>query len=81
MRCCGDPFYKSGLLELLREYSIEEVVFTGLATDNAILFGTNTTILSDFSTVVVTDAVGARTEEAHRQALAIMRRGSIGRRR
>ncbi len=69
----GDPFYKSGLLELLNDRFIEEVLFTGISTDNAIIFGANSAITHDFSTLVVTDAVGAPTQEAHEHALAIMK--------
>lgn len=69
----GDPFYKSGLLELLKDHNIEEVIFTGVATDNAILFGAHSAITHDFSSTVITDAVGAPTKEAHEHALAIMK--------
>lgn len=69
----GDPFYKSGLKKLLVTKNVEEIVFTGLATDNAILFGAHSAMTQNFSCVVITDATGAASQEAHDHALLIMK--------
>ncbi len=72
----GNPFFGSGLLEALQKVEAKEVIFTGVATDNAILFGTNTAMTGGFKPIVVSDACGAATDAAHVSALAIIKRTS-----
>ncbi len=69
----GDPFHGSGLLEALVKLKIEEIIFTGISTNNAILFGANTAMINNFKVLIVEDACGAPTTEQHTQALSIMK--------
>jgi nicotinamidase-related amidase len=73
----GDPFYGSGLLDLLQKNGVETVVLSGISTDNAILNGANTAMESNFYVVVAQDACGASTQEKHEQALVIMKGRSV----
>jgi nicotinamidase-related amidase len=69
----GDPFYNSGLLAFLKKNNITEVVLTGVATDNAILSGASTAMKNNFMVTVIVDACGAPTQQAHENALAMMK--------
>ncbi len=68
----GDVFHGNNLITALKKQSIDSILFTGVATDNAILFSTNTAILNDFLVIVVKDACGAPSQESHDNALKIM---------
>jgi nicotinamidase-related amidase len=52
-------FEKSGLAELLRERSVEEVAVVGLATDYCVRASTIDACREGFDTAVVTDAIRA----------------------
>lgn len=69
----GDPFHGSGLLSALQQHKVEEVVFTGVATENAILYGAATAMINNFFVTIISDACGATTDEQHRAALSIMK--------
>ena len=69
----GDVFQGNQLLQQLKTESIDEIIFTGVATDNAILNSANTAILNDFYVTVAHDACGAQTAAAHENALKIMK--------
>ena len=73
----GDPFHGNTLVKQLKDLSIGHLIFTGVATDNAILFGTNTAMVNNFKVTVINDACGAATEDKHQQALAIMEGKSV----
>lgn len=73
----GDPFFGSGLLDLLQKNGVETVVLSGISTDNAILNGANTAMANNFYVVVAQDACGASTQEKHEQALGIMKGRSV----
>ena len=73
----GDPFHGGELLAVLNAHQIETLIFTGIATDNAILNGANSAMLNNFEVVVITDACGATTQEAHDKALGIMKNRSV----
>lgn len=72
----GDPFCGSGLLDALHRVSAQEVVFAGIATDNAIEHGANTAMQNNFKVTVVGDACGASSEVNHLEALARIGRQS-----
>lgn len=69
----GDVFHGNQLLQQLKDQAIEQILFTGVATDNAILNSANTAMLNNFFVTVIEDACGAPTETAHVNALAIMK--------
>lgn len=69
----GDPFHGSRLDDLLRSRDVEGVVFTGVATDNAILHGSDGAMGRGYHVTVVSDACGAPTAKAHEDALAMMK--------
>ena len=69
----GNPFYGNDIDDLLETHGVEGVIFTGVATDNAILQGSNAAIERGYHVTVVTDACGAPTTKAHEDALAIMK--------
>ena len=69
----GDPFHGSGLLDVLLKLNSEEIIFTGIATDNAIINGANTAITNNFKVIVISDACGAQNAEHHELALKIMK--------
>lgn len=69
----GDVFQGNDLIMQLRQQDIEHVMFTGVATDNAILNGANSAMRNDFYVTVVEDACGSPTREAHENALNMMK--------
>ena len=69
----GDVFHGNSLLNELKKNDIKTIFFTGISTDNAILNSCNTAVLNDFYVIVVKDACGAPTKEAHINALNIMK--------
>lgn len=69
----GDVFQGNQLLKQLKQQDIKEIIFTGVATDNAILNSANTAICNDFYVTVVEDACGAADLTAHQNALNIMK--------
>lgn len=68
----GDPFYGSGLHEVLQSHGVDGVILTGVATDNAILHGSNSAIELGYHVTLVSDACGAPTAQAHEAALTLM---------
>lgn len=66
------PFHHSGLLERLRADQVDHLVFTGLATDNAINLGARIAHDEGFYTTIVADACGASTIEDHDAALKLL---------
>ena len=66
------PFYTTSLEEQLKKMGIEELIITGLATDNAVNLVTREAHDKGFYTVVVQDACGASTAEVHNSALALL---------
>lgn len=68
------PFRSEGLLDSLRSSHIEKLIFTGVATDNAINLGTREAHDMGFYTVIVEDACGASSEEHHQWAIALLKK-------
>lgn len=68
----GDVFQGNHLIQHLQDQDLEEIIFTGVSTDNAVLNSTNTAILNDFYVTVIHDACGAPTKAAHENALNMM---------
>lgn len=68
----GDPFFRSELMDKLQKLNVEHVIFTGVATDNAIQFGAGTAMLNDFYVTIVSDACASTTKEAHEVAIKAM---------
>jgi nicotinamidase-related amidase len=69
----GDVFHGNELLKKLKGAGVEEIIFTGVSTDNAILNSANTAMVNNFYVTVVADACGAPTDTAHEHALDMMR--------
>jgi nicotinamidase-related amidase len=63
-------FYQTELEELLRALGVDTLVLAGLQTDCCVAHTAADGFFRGFRIVVLEDAVGARTEEGHRQALA-----------
>lgn len=68
----GDAFKGNQLMQELKKQNIEEIIFTGVSTDNAVLNSANTAMLNDFYVTILKDACGAQTATAHESALKIM---------
>lgn len=68
------PFHSEGLLASLQSAHIEKLVFTGVATDNAINLGTREAHDMGFYTVIVEDACGASSEEHHQWAITLLKK-------
>lgn len=69
-----DPFYGSGLQNFLKQYGAQQVIFTGVATDLAINYGTNTAMTSGdgYTVTVVSDATGATDDDTQQKTLQNM---------
>lgn len=65
-------FYQTPLETMLRLGGVKTLVMTGFAADNCVLFTAADAYMREFHLVVPRDAVGARTAEAKRRALATM---------
>lgn len=68
----GDIFHGNQLLAALKQEKIEELVLTGISTNNAIANGAATAMKHDFYVVVIEDACGAASEYNHRLGLEFM---------
>lgn len=68
------PFHSEGLLDSLRSSHIKKLVFTGVATDNAINLGVREAHDMGFYTVIVEDACGASSEEHHQWAIVLLKK-------
>lgn len=68
------PFHSIGLLESLHANKIEKLIFTGVATDNAINIGAREAHDMGFYTVIAEDACGASTEEFHQASLTLLKK-------
>lgn len=68
------PFRSVGLLDSLKSLQVEKLIFTGVATDNAINLGAREAHDMGFYTVIVEDACGASTEEHHQWAIALLKK-------
>jgi nicotinamidase-related amidase len=66
------PFYKTGLENKLRSDGVERLIFTGLATDNAINLGVREAHDRGFYTVIAKDACGASSVEFHQESLMLL---------
>ncbi|MFN7096788.1 MAG: cysteine hydrolase family protein [Gammaproteobacteria bacterium] len=73
----GDPFYGNSLLETLKSTEIDEVVLTGLSTENALLYGAATAMINNFKVTLIQDACGAPTQQQHEAAIALMKGRTI----
>jgi biuret amidohydrolase len=69
----GNPFLGNNLEKQLKALGVQELVFTGVATNNAILFGANAAIEKNFRVTLAHDACGAQTTADHEAALAIIK--------
>jgi ureidoacrylate peracid hydrolase len=69
----GNPFFGNDLEKQLTALGAQELIFTGIATNNAILFGANAAIEKNFKVTLVHDACGAQTDADHEAALAIIK--------
>ncbi|WP_245806573.1 isochorismatase family protein [Francisella halioticida] len=72
----GDPFFGNNLLEELNIKEVNEIYFTGVSTYNAILYGSNTAMQKGFKPIVIEDACGASSREAHINAINIIKKTS-----
>jgi len=68
----ANPFHHSGLSEALQKDGIEDLVFAGVATDNAINIGSRFANDEGYRTTVIKDACGAGTVELHENSLALL---------
>jgi nicotinamidase-related amidase len=66
-------FYQTPLETMLRLGGVQTLVMTGFAADNCVLFTAADAYMREFRLVVPRDAVGSRTPDARRRALATMR--------
>lgn len=67
------PFCCEGrLIESLRKNKTERLIFSGVATDNAINLGVREAHDMGFYTTIVEDACGASSEDFHRQAINLL---------
>jgi nicotinamidase-related amidase len=57
---------------MLRLGGVQTVILTGFAADNCVLFTAADAYMREFRLIVPRDAVGARTTDARRRALATM---------
>jgi nicotinamidase-related amidase len=67
-------FYETSLQTLLRHLGAGRLVVAGFATDICVLATALDAAMRDYAVVVPEDAAAAETEEAHRTALAHLRR-------
>lgn len=65
-------FYQTPLDTMLRLGGVQTVILTGFAADNCVLFTAADAYMREFRLIVPRDAVGARTTDARRRALATM---------
>jgi nicotinamidase-related amidase len=65
-------FYQTPLETMLRLGGVQTVILTGFAADNCVLFTAADAYMREFRLIVPRDAVGARTTDARRRALATM---------
>jgi nicotinamidase-related amidase len=63
-------FYQTELGDLLRTLDVDTLVLTGLQTDCCVAHTAADGFFRGFRIVILEDAVGARTEDGHRRALA-----------
>ena len=68
----ASPFYGNNLHELLVKQNIEKLIFTGVATDNAINTGVREANDHGFYTVIVKDTCGSSSEEFHEWSLTML---------
>lgn len=68
------PFCSEGLLDALKSHAIERLIFTGVATDNAINLGAREAHDMGFYTVIIEDTCGASSEEHHQWAIALLKK-------
>lgn len=61
----ASPFCHTNLMETLRRKGIERIIFSGVATDNAINIGSREASDAGFYTIIVEDACGASSENFH----------------
>lgn len=73
-KTAASPFHSKNLKKLLTDHKIEKLIFSGLATDNAINIGTREAHDMGFYTVIAEDACGASTEEFHHWSIELLRK-------
>lgn len=69
----GSVFHGNDLIDQFKKQGVEHVIFTGVATNNAVLYGANDAVRAGFAVTVVTDACGASTQAAHEAALGLIK--------
>jgi nicotinamidase-related amidase len=67
-------FFETELADLLRKLEVDTLAFCGLQTDCCVMYTVADGFFRGFRPVILEDAVTARTEEGHRQAIASMQR-------
>jgi len=66
------PFHHSELLEVIHADEVEQLIFTGVATDNAVNIGSRFAHDEGYKTTVIADACGASTLEMHDASLKLL---------
>lgn len=66
-------FYDTALQTMLRLGDVRTVVLTGFATDNCVLFTAADAYMREYEVMVPRDCVAAKTAEAQRRALTMMK--------
>lgn len=66
------PFCGHDLHQQLQAQHIERLIFTGVATDNAINLGTREAHDMGYHTIIAEDACGASTEQAHQMSITLL---------
>ncbi len=73
-KVAASPFRSKELLESLNDSHIEKLIFSGVATDNAINLGVREAHDMGFYAVIVEDACGASSEESHQMAITLLKK-------
>lgn len=71
-KTAASPFHSKDLINLLISKNIEKLIFTGLATDNAINIGVREANDAGYFTVIAEDACGASSEEFHNWSIKML---------
>ncbi len=73
-KTAASPFHSANLTESLNQAHIEKLIFSGVATDNAINIGVREAHDAGFYTIIAEDACGASSNEFHQWAIELMRK-------
>lgn len=71
-KTAASPFHSQNLTAELRSKNIEQLIFAGVATDNAINIGAREAHDAGYYTTIVEDACGASSEDFHRWSIAML---------